>query len=269
MRRGRPFRMSNIHSGHNRVRLHTACLLVCVLAAAGRAQSPGELFASGNTAYRDGKFKEAAAAYEAILRNGLASAEVYYNLGNVYYRQGMVGKSILAFERAAARDPGNDDIVFNLQLARLRTVDRIESVPEVFLLSWLRSITTIMPLASTRNLFLIFWGITFVSLAIVFVVRSSVVLRYGRASFLAGMLFALLFGALFGAQAALFQEHDMAIVTSSTVTVKSSPDPGSVDAFVVHEGLKVRMSDGVADWAKITLADGKVGWVKKSDVERV
>lgn len=244
-------------------------IFVVIVAVGAAAQTPDELFASANESYRAGKFSDAAGSYEAILKTGMGSAEVYFNLGNAYYRLGSVGKSIVAYERAALIEPGNDDILYNLQIARLRAVDRIDPVPEMFLYTWLRSVSSFIPVTSARNLFLIFWGLMFLALAAVFVVRGPAILRVGRAAFLAGVMFAFVFGTLFAAQAMLLQEHDMAVILASTVTVKSSPDPGSVDAFVIHEGLKVKVSDSIGDWVKITLADGKVGWVPQRDVERI
>lgn len=269
MQQQKQYRTLNGHSRHNDVRVFAILFPVVFCLAGAAAQTPEGLFASANELYRAGKFAESARSYEAILNTGMGSAEVYFNLGNAYYRLGSVGKSILAYERAAVIEPGNNDIQFNLQIARLRAIDRIDPVPEMFLYSWLRSFSSFIPVTSARNLFLIFWGLSFISLSALFVVRAPAILSLGRTAFLAGFVFAILFGSLFAAQAALLQEHDMAVILASTVTVKSSPDPGSVDAFVIHEGLKVQVNDSVGDWVKVTLADGKVGWVQQSDVERI
>lgn len=246
-----------------------AGLILVVLAHTATAQTPALEFARANELYRAGSFAEAAAAYEGILRGGVASPELYFNLGNAYYRLGRVAPAILAYERARRLDPGDPEIRHNLELANLRTVDRIEVLPELFFVQWLRSFSSVVPLSATFSMFLICWVVFFGSLAVFYLLSHETILRVARLlAILAGLLL-LPLGALLGAQYVESQSRNDAIVMVPVATVKTSPDTQSVDAFVIHEGLKVMIGDTLGEWVKITLADGKVGWIRVQECERI
>jgi tetratricopeptide (TPR) repeat protein len=97
------------------------------------AQTAVDEFERGNTYYREGQFERAVDAYEKILSQGVTSPALYFNLGNAYYRTGKNALAILAYERALHLEPNDPDIKHNLDLANLKTVDRIEPLPELFL----------------------------------------------------------------------------------------------------------------------------------------
>lgn len=234
-----------------------------------QAQEPSVLFNRGSEYYRAGKFDEAAMEYQTIINQGLVSAEVCFNLGNAYYRQGKIAQSILAYERAERLKPGDADIQHNLRLVNFKTIDRIDPLPEFFLIQWLRSFASVVTFQISLQVLMVSWLLFFVSLAGVFVTRGQAFLRALRWLVLIAGVLIVLSGSSIGIHALLSKGNDQAIVTASVVTAKSSPDEQSVDAFVVHEGLKVRMTDTLGDWAKITLPDGKVGWVRTQQCERI
>lgn len=242
-------------------------LLVC--AVLGFAQTAADEFERGNTSYRDGNFEQAAVAYESMLKQGIASASVYYNLGNAYYRLGKIAPAILAFERALRLQPNDPDTKHNLGLVNLKIVDRIEALPDVFFVEWLRSLSAVIPLHTTVWIVAAVWAILFGGLtALVFFGRATIA-RPVRIVVVGAFIALVPFTILMIAQIADSRSHDDAIITASVVTAKTSPDERGVDAFVVHEGLKVSLSDRLADWVKIVLADGKVGWIRSSDCERI
>ncbi|MCU0452982.1 MAG: tetratricopeptide repeat protein [Bacteroidetes bacterium] len=233
------------------------------------AELPDSAFVRASDLYRAGAFAESARMYESIVQRELVSGEVYFNLGNAYYRDGNVGRAILAFERAARLLPTDDDVAHNLRLARLRAVDRIDPVPEFFLVAWLRSVSEVLSPAVSRMLFLAFWTIVFASLVALYLARTAAVVQWSRITFFAAVPLAVLFGALWLAQMTALSEDHSGIVLTPTVTVRSSPDANAVDAFVIHEGLKVEVGLTVDGWTRILLADGKVGWVREGDVEKI
>ncbi len=251
------------------LRIVLLSLLVAGAALPVAAQTPADLFTRGNDLYRAGQYDRAATEYENILKQGYVSAAVYFNLGNAYYRQNRLGLAILAYERAARLAPGDADIRHNLRLLNLKTVDRIEPVPELFLIQWMRSVAALTTPATAMALFLAGWGLLFVSLATLYLVARPAIVRALRWTALAGLLFGVVGGGLVGLQRLQDTTHDEAIVIASVVTAKSSPDDHSVDAFVIHEGLKVKSTDAVGDWVKITLPDGKVGWVRAEECQRI
>ncbi len=247
-----------------------AVLFVSGLAPAfAPGQTATDMFNKGNELYRAGKYADAAAEYQRIIDEGKVSAAIYFNLGNAFYRQGNIARAILAYERAQRLKPGDPDITHNLRLVNLKTLDRIEPVPELFVIPWLRSYAAFVSRQSAFDALLFGWGIFFLSLAGVYVLRNAALVRMLRWTVLAAALVIVCSGATLGVHVMLSRDNDQAIVTAVVVTAKSSPDEQSVNAFVVHEGLKVKLSDELGDWVKITLADGKVGWIHTEQCERI
>lgn len=240
-----------------------------VVALPAIAQTAPDEFDRGNAFYRDGKFEQAADAYEAILKQGLASPAIYFNLGNSYYRLGKTAPAIIAYERALRLQPNDPDIQHNLDLVNLKTLDRIEPLPELFFIQWLRTLSAFLPLHTTVWLFALGWILLFGSLACVYLLVSPNTLRLFRTLIVTALVALIPLTALLITQVADSRSRNDAIVTVSIVTAKTSPDAQSVDAFVIHEGLKVKLSDAVGEWVKITLADGKVGWISSQDCERI
>lgn len=250
-------------------RFCAALFVLLLFSAVGYGQTASDEFERGNVLYREGKFQQAAAAYEAILKQGVAGTAVYFNLGNSYFRLGMVAPAILAYERALRLQPNDPDIKHNLSLVNLKTSDRIEPLPDLFFVEWLRSFSVVVPLRNTVWLFSIAWALLFGGLAALYLVNRLSALRLARIVALGAFIALIPLTVLIVSQVADSRSREDAIVTAGVVTVKTSPDAQSVDAFVVHEGLKVRLSDGVAGWVKIVLADGKVGWIRAADCERI
>jgi hypothetical protein len=233
------------------------------------AQSPEDLFNRGNELYRAGKFQEAAKEYESIIKQGKVSAELFFNLGNTYYRDRQLARAILSYERAALLHPGDPDIDHNLKLAYLRTIDRIEPVPDMFLIQWMHAAGSLIPSDTVRVLFIFCWILFFGSLATMYLILRPALLRAMRLVFFLSCILVVLCIAMFGIQSFRDTVQDKAIITAQTVTAKSSPDAKSVDAFVIHEGVKVKFTDAVGDWVKVTLVDGKIGWIQADQCERI
>ena len=232
-------------------------------------QTAPDEFERANSLYREGKFEQAAASYEAILKQGWASTPLYFNLGNSYYRMGKTAPAFLAYERALRLQPNDPDIKHNLNLLTFKTVDRIEPLPELFFIQWLRSISAFIPLHTTAWLLAIGWCVMFTSLTLLYLLTTAPALRFLRGLVILSAVLLIPLGLLLATQVADSKNRTDAIITSSVVTAKTSPDTQSVDAFVVHEGLKVRLGDWVGDWVKIVLPDGKMGWIRSGNCERI
>jgi hypothetical protein len=233
------------------------------------AQTPDDVFNRGNELYRAGKYQEAVKEYESIIKQGKLSAEVYFNLGNAYYREKQLAHAILAYERAAKLHPGDPDIEHNLKLAYLQTADRIEPVPDMFLVQWMHTVGMLIPAETVRVILIIGWCMLFGSLATMYLVLRPGILRGMRMLFFISCTVVFLCFMMMGIQSFQDTVQDKAIITAQTVTAKSSPDAKAVDAFVIHEGVKVKLTDAVGDWVKVNLADGKVGWIAADQCERI
>jgi len=244
-------------------------LVLGALCASAVAQTALDEFERGNAFYRDGKFDQAAAAYEVILNQGTASPAIYFNLGNSYYRLGKTAPAILAYERALRLNPNDPDIKHNLDLVNLKTVDRIEPLPELFFIEWLRTVSSFVPLHTAIWLFALGWLILFTSLAALYILTNPNILHLFRTLTIVALVSLIPVVVLLATQIADARIRNDAIVTTPVATAKTSPDSQSLDAFVIHEGLKVKLSDSLGDWVKIVLADGKVGWIRSQDCQRI
>jgi tetratricopeptide (TPR) repeat protein len=246
---------------------HILITVACSCAAFG--QTAMDEFDRGNALYRDGNYDQAVVSYESIVKQGLASSSLYFNIGNCYYRMGKVAPAIVAYERALRLQPNDADIKHNLELVNLKTLDRIEPLPELFFIEWLRSFSAVVPLHTTTRLFMACWLLLFASLSLFYLLTNMALLRFLRGLAIASAIALIPLTVVVVTQVIDSRNRSDAVITTSVVTAKTSPDAQSVDAFVAHEGLKVKLSDAVGEWMKIVLPDGKVGWIRSQDCERI
>ncbi|MBP1657226.1 MAG: hypothetical protein H6Q31_1827 [Bacteroidetes bacterium] len=238
-------------------------------ASALLAQTPGQKYQQGNALYQQGRYPEAAAAYEEIIRGGYTGGEVTFNLANAYYKQGNMGKAILNYERALRFLPADDDVRHNLQLANLQIVDKIEPAPRLFLWDIWDDIKGAFSLDGITWLCYLLFLIVLAALTAVILARTYALRKAGLLSaIVSGVMFLLSVSILIG-KATDANRADEAIVTTAIVTVKNSPDRQSSDAFVLHAGVKVRITESIGEWVRIRLADGKVGWVELGVAEKI
>ena len=110
-------------------------IIAVVVSTLGMAQS-NNWFEEGNAAYNEGDYEQALALYGNIEESGLESAELYYNMGNTYYKMKKYPMSILYYEKALKLAPGDEDIRTNLEIANLAVVDKINVLPQSFFVRW-------------------------------------------------------------------------------------------------------------------------------------
>jgi hypothetical protein len=225
--------------------------------------------AQADSAYAQGHFQQAIADYEALLKQG-ASADLYYNLGNAYYRSENITQAVLNYERALLLSPGDRDIRFNLQLARSKTIDKIVPESEMFFVTWYHSLVNLMSVDGWARTAIISLALVIV-LSLVYLFSQPVWLR--KIGFFGGitLLVVFIFANVFAHQQKQSLVHRKgAIVMSPSVTVKSTPAANGTDLFILHEGTKVIITDGsMREWKEIRLADGKEGWIESKKIELI
>jgi tetratricopeptide (TPR) repeat protein len=244
-------------------------LALLVASAAAQAQSPEQLFQQANGYYQQGNYAAATEAYESILKTGLVGGALYFNLGNAYYKQGNMGKAILNYERALRIMPADDDLHHNLQLANLLVVDKIEVTPRLFIWDWWDSIKAWFSLNGITWLGYVLFVLVAGSIVSIILARSFAWRKIGFLSTLVAGFFLLFAVLVLLDKARDIARDDEAIIVATITTIKNSPDEKSSDAFVLHAGVKVRITDSVNTWVKIRLADGKVGWMDRSAAEKI
>src|SRR6185295_1265031 len=209
------------------------------------SQSPAETYNHANQLYKSKQFREAADDYEKLISQGYRNEEVYYNLGNCYFKMDSVGKCILNYERAQKLSPKDEDIGYNLKLARMKAVDNIQPVPQLAVIT-------------TWNDFLSFqtsngWSVVAVIFVWLSVLTFTVSLFFRRRKIL-NVIALLLFLVSCSSFAIAFHQQqeekksDSAIVMVSSFYVKSAPDAGASDIFMIHEGAHLQLLDQVGEW---------------------
>lgn len=245
--------------------LHTILSILFAVAAFAQADQ----LQKANEHYTKEEFKQAIEDYNQILMTSMESPELYFNLGNAYYKTKQYTLAILNFERAKLLSPDNEDINFNLQVANQHVVDSIQELPGLFIFRWWDSIINSQTTDTWAVFSIIGFILSLVMAGIYFFVRSGDIKRI---SFWAGcflILFSVFSGSFAAQQKSRLVNHSFAIVMQPTVTVKSSPSEKGTNLFVIHEGLKVKITDKLGDWVEIRLADGNKGWLLTESIERI
>lgn len=216
-------------------------------------------------AYEKGDFLEAIKHYESIASQGFESFELYYNLGNAYFKASSYPQAILNYERANRIDPLDEDLAFNLQLANNYQIDELNVVPELGIRSWFKSFVLSLSAGVWGIISLMFFLLTLGGILTILLKQE-----YKKIGFITSPIFFVLFifFLFLGNRAIKYTEkHDSAIVMSASVTVKSVPGSSGSDLFVIHNGLKLKVLEAENNWFKIKLPDGNVGWLEKSSLE--
>ena len=224
---------------------------------------------NADTEYQKGNYQQAIRDYEEILKNG-ESAEIYFNLGNAYYRTDNITKAVLNYERARLLSPGDDDINFNLQFARSKTIDKITPESEMFFITWYKSLvnfTSVDNWAKTGILCIV------MALLLVLLYLFGPQLMLRKIGFFGGLAFFVIFllSNLFAfQQKQALDNRTGAIIISPSVNIKKTPAKNSADQFVLHEGTRVDIIDkGMTDWRCIRVGDGREGWIETKAIEEI
>jgi len=223
--------------------------------------------AQADSSYVQEHYQQAARQYEALLKQGV-SADIYYNLGNCYYRMDNITQAVLAYERALLLSPGDEDIRFNLQMARSKTIDKITPESEMFFVTWYHSLVNMQSVDAWARLALIALAIAIV-LALAYLFASPIWLR--KVGFFGALAALLLFlgSNVFAWQQKRGLDHRTgAVVIRSAVNVKSTPSRNGTDLFILHEGTRVTITDSsMKGWKEIRVGDGKQGWLETKEIE--
>lgn len=224
--------------------------------------------ADADSAYIRNDFAAAVELYESILKNDGEAADIYYNLGNSYYKMDNIAKAVLNYERALLLNPGDGDIRFNLELARSKTVDKVTPSSEMFFVTWTQSLVNTMNEQEWARTGIIAFILTILTLSLFIFGKRIILKKVGFIAAICFFLITILANVFASEQKAELISHDNAIIMAPSVTVKSTPNESGTDLFILHEGRKVMIKDNtMKEWKEIRLEDGNVGWVPTSVIE--
>jgi len=242
-------------------------ILICLFSFFVGASQNSTLFKQATEHYNKGEYSKAIENYEKILKNGEHSAELYFNLGNSYYKLNEIGPSIYYYEKALLLKPNDNEVLSNLGYAQNMRLDAVEEIPKTDIAKAYSSFVNTLSFDQWAHL-----AVSFI-LLFVFAYLAYFFLRFAakkRIAFIVSILF-LISGVLSVAMAYLqyqeFKNDNPAIIYSQEVKINSEPNNNSEIVFVLHEGTKVNVLDQLNNWSKIKLAGGQTGWMPKDDLK--
>ena len=233
------------------------------------SQNSENYFKAGNDFYNNGQFEKALDSYFKVLNENYHSAELYFNIGNTYYKLDSIAHSIFYFEKAKKMSPMDRDIINNLGYAENMKIDLIEKLPKSQIENfqiYLFNIFSSNQLGYIILLLLWFFCILF---SLYYFIRNS---RLKKILFLISSLFFLLIATTFiiGIQKSIYDSSlTEAIVFEKQISVNDEPNDRSEVLFNLHEGTKVNIIEKLENWLKIKLENGAEGWIKSKDIKQI
>lgn len=219
--------------------------------------------AAGNDLYQNSKYDEALIEY-LKLEETFVSFDLFYNLGNTYYKLNKTPESILYYEKAKKIDPSDEDLSINIQIANLKVIDKIDKLPSLAITDLKNKFLT------SKNLNTWAWVSIislFICLGLFYWYIRNKTAKKSRASLIIGILFAFITITAFSigqfGKSKLNSQQE-AIIFSSKVDVLNQPN-GTITVFVLHAGTKVQIRNIQTGWKEIKIDNGSIGWIKDAD----
>ena len=225
-------------------------ILLCIQTFAGE-----HLFMQGNEEYANENYSVAISLYDSILINQMESSELYYNLANCYYKTQDWANAIWHYEKSLQIER-NEKTLQNLELTKLKIIDRIEPIPQLFYKEWWDNLINLF---STK-----IWQIlAILCIWITLIIRFVNYQKNYFSAFLNPLALILLF-ITYSSYEENYNKKE-AIIFSSTTIANSAPTTTSINLFTLHAGSKVEIIDTIGEWINIKIANGDDGWIKESD----
>ncbi len=242
--------------------------IMCAAVISAAASQKDSLWNSAVERYIESDYQAALDDFLALEEQGYASAGLFYNIGNCYYKlDGQLGKVILYYHRSLKADPAFRDAQFNLDIASQVTMDKIDKVPEFILATWVKTVRDILDSNAWMVVFIVLFTVT---AALILLFRFAPRIGVRKLSFslaivtVVFMIIAFSFSLSSRSEA---MSGDEAVVMAPVVSVKGAPNANDQSLFILHEGTVVEVVDEVGSWKRIEIADGRQGWVEDRNIE--
>lgn len=233
------------------------------------SQTANELFSKANELYKNGNYNKAIELYLDIEKQDFVSAELYFNLGNSYYKLNKVAPSIYYYEKALKIDPNHQDSISNLAFAKRMTIDVIEDLPKTFLQRFSEAVIQKLTFDSWATIAVIASFLASILFLMYYFSNSSKkkLFYFNTSIFTVFVLLVTLFFAFSNYK--IEQKNRTAIIFAPKTEIKNAPTKSGDEVFELHEGTKVVVLDELDNWKKIKIADGKTGWIKAEDLKEI
>ena len=222
-----------------------------------------QVFELGNKQYVNENYSAAISLYDSILISGLESSELYYNLGNCHYKTNDWANAIWHYEKSLQLN-NNEKTKHNLELVKLKIIDRIEPLPQLFYKKWWINLTQTL---STQV-----WQIlTLFGMGFIFILQLISQFTSLKSKLITKILSAITVIILLITQTSYHNNFTKkeAIIFSETITVNSAPTSSSTNLFTLHAGSKVEIIDTIGDWINIKIANGNSGWIAQNSIKEL
>jgi tetratricopeptide (TPR) repeat protein len=265
--------LSNGNSGSGmkiRIDFRISIILIlfwCIILfpVSGSADQSNTLFLMANKAYSEGKYQESIDLYQQILGSGKASGEVYFNLGNAYYKLNQIGRAILYYEKAQLYLAGDEALDQNLKLARLKIIDKIEPIPKLFLVEWWNVALNVFSMSVFAWVCFGLFTLVLFWVALYLLSSRRILIRL---AWITGIIF-LVMALIFIGKIYQFETSHYGIILADKISVTGEPSLSGQELFILHQGTKVRINRSLDGWYEISLEDGKTGWIKMDGLETI
>ena len=222
-----------------------------------------QVFEEGNKQYANENYSAAISVYDSILTLGSESSELYYNLGNCYYKTNDWANTIWHYEKSLQLN-NNEKTIHNLELAKLKIIDRIEPLPQLFYKKWWINLTQTL---STKV-----WQIlTLFGIGLILILQLFSQFTSLKSKLITKTLSAITVIILLITQTSYHNNFTKkeAIIFSETITVNSAPTSSSTNLFTLHAGSKIEIIDIIGDWINIKIANGNSGWITQNSIKEL
>jgi len=244
-------------------------LIFTLLISFAKANENNVVLDSASAAYAKGDYIKSAQLYRSIIDKGEEAPEIYFNLGNAYYKTNNIDSAILNYERAIKLDPSNDDFIANLKLANQKIEDKIDVAPQLFLTQWKNGVAGLMSEKGWSELCILLIVLSLLLFALYISTRNR---GFKQVGFFGGTVLIILSVITFFVAQNKYnntKNGSEAIITAGATTVTGSPSEKSTKLFILHEGTKVVITEEDNEWVEIKIANGNVGWIKKSQLQKI
>lgn len=226
-------------------------------------------FIDGNVQYNDGKYEAAITSYESVLANGQQSAELYFNLGNCYYKLHKVAPAIYNYEKALQLNPNDEEIKTNLDFARKMTIDDIKIIPKVGFHKLIKDFTSSYYYDTWAWIAVVF-SFVFLGFFIGYYFSGT---AFKKRIYFTGM-FLILVGIVISVSSGIYEKNRIsndkpAIIFAENTSLKGEPKSSSTETILLHEGTKVYVLESIANWKKVQLTDETTGWIQEDAIKEL
>lgn len=231
------------------------------------AQNTESIFSSANELYKNDKLEKAIVLYEKIESQGLVSSELFYNLGNAYYKLNKVGPSIFYYEKALQLNPSNEDVKNNLVFAKRLALDNIEELPKTVFQKLNKNFLQQLSYNQWAIVVVVFSFIGSILFLLFYFAASPSKKRFYFITSILSFIFLVVSFLITYNQYLFIKNNKEAIVFAEKTEVRNAPTLNSEEVFTLHEGTKVIVLDAIDNWKKIKIADGKLGWIIADEIK--